>query len=513
MVVASYAVGMLALGAYYSFRQKNSDEYFVGNRAMNPLLIGVSLFVTVFSTISFLSTPGEIIKHGPVILTGSFAIPIVYYIVGHLMIPVYMRYQATSAYELLEARLGVRARVLGAALFVLLRLTWMATLIFFASKAMLTMLGLPPEWLSVVTFVMGSIAISYSSVGGLRAVVITDLIQFLLLFGGAVVVVAVVTYRLGGFEWFPISWGAGSGTQPSNGNSFLNMTIHWNPTWDTQPWVGWPTARVTVLTTLLHGTAWWLCTAGSDQTAIQRFMATGNARSARRSFLINSLAGVTVNLLLACVGLSLLAYYQDDPSRLMGSTIDEHADLLFPLFISHHLPIGLSGLVVSGMFAAAMSSVDSGVNSISAVVMTDFVERFRVEKLSERTRTRWSRLMALGIGLFVVTTSSFLEYVPGNFLEISQRALSLFVTPLFAMFCVGLFVPGGNERGALVAALVAFGVAYDVSFWNKVTGLPAISFQWILPASLTTAVLAGWIFSMGGKTKDQEKGGEQPSNT
>ena len=500
IVVACYALGMLALGVYYSYRQKNSDEYFVGDRAMNPLLIGVSIFVTVFSTISFLSTPGEIIKHGPVMLTGSLTIPIVYYIVGYLMVPVYMHYQATSAYELLEARLGVRARLLGAMLFMLLRLTWMATLIFFAAKAMMTMLGLGPEWLTVVTFVMGSIAISYSSLGGLRAVVITDLIQFLLLFGGAALVVAVITYRLGGFGWFPVSWGVSFGEQSWIGIPMVNMTINWNSSWDTQPLFGLPTTRVTVFTSLLHGTAWWVCTAGGDQTTIQRFMATGDARGARRAFLYNSLAGVAVSLLLALVGFSLLAYYQDDPARLLGSTITDDADLLFPLFISHHLPIGLSGLVVCGMFAAAMSSVDSGVNSITAVVMTDFVERFRTKKLSEQMRTRLSRLMALGIGLFVVTTSSFLQYVPGNFLEISQRTLGLFVTSLFALFFVGLFVRGGTEKGALVAALVAFVTAGCVSYWEPLTGHPAISFQWILPSSLAAAAITGWLFSTGRET-------------
>ncbi|MHC4879737.1 MAG: sodium:solute symporter family transporter [Planctomycetota bacterium] len=472
VVVASYALGMLALGAYYSYRQKSSDEYFVGNRAMNPFLIGISIFVTVFSTISFLSTPGEIIKHGPVMLTGSLSIPIVYYVVGYLMVPVYMRHQATSAYELLEARLGVTARCLGATLFMLLRLTWMATLIFFAAKAMMTMLGLGPEWLPAVTFVTGAIAVSYSSVGGLRAVVITDLLQFLLLFGGASLVVAIITYRMGGFVWFPTSW---------------------NPGWDTQPLIGWPTERVTVLTSILHGTVWWICTAGSDQTAIQRFMATGDAPAARRSFLINSVAGLAVSLLLALVGFSLLAYYQDDPGRLLSSTIENDSDLLFPLFISHHLPVGLSGLVVSGMFAAAMSSVDSGVNSITAVVMTDFVERFRTKKLSEKTRTRASRLMALAIGLFVVTTSSFLEYVPGNFLEVSQRTLGLFVSPLFALFFVGLFVKGATERGAIAAAAVAFLTAAAISFWEQITGLPAISFQWILAGSVIAAAITGWL--------------------
>ena len=472
VVVASYALGMLALGTYYSYRQKSSDEYFVGDRAMNPFLIGISIFVTVFSTISFLSTPGEIIKHGPVMLTGSLSIPIVYYIVGYLMVPVYMRHQATSAYELLEARLGVTARCLGAMLFMLLRLTWMATLIFFAAKAMMTMLGLGPEWLPAVTFVTGAIAVSYSSVGGLRAVVITDLLQFLLLFGGASLVVAIVTYRMGGFGWFPTSWNLG---------------------WDTQPLIGMPTERVTVLTSILHGTVWWICTAGSDQTAIQRFMATGDPPAARRSFLINSLAGLAVSVLLALVGFSLLAYYQDDPGRLLGSTIENDSDLLFPLFISHHLPVGLSGLVVSGMFAAAMSSVDSGVNSITAVVMTDFVERFRTQKLSEKTRTRASRLMALAIGLFVVTTSSFLEYVPGNFLEVSQRTLGLFVSPLFALFFVGLFMKGATERGAIAAAAVAFLTAAAISFWEQITGLPAISFQWILAGSVIAAAITGWL--------------------
>ncbi len=472
IVVASYGLGMLALGAYYSYHQKSSDEYFVGDRAMNPFLIGVSIFVTVFSTISFLSTPGEIIKHGPVMLTGALAIPIVYAIVGYLMVPVYMRHQATSAYELLEARLGVTARCLGATLFMLLRLTWMATLIFFAAQAMMKMLGLGPDWLPVVTFVTGAIAVSYSSVGGLRAVVITDLLQFLLLFGGASLVVAIITYRMGGLGWFPTSW---------------------NPGWDTQPLIGMPTERVTVLTSILHGTFWWICTAGSDQTAIQRFMATGDAAAARRSFLINSVAGLGVSLLLALVGFSLLAYYQDDPERLLGSTIENDSDLLFPLFISHHLPLGLSGLVVSGMFAAAMSSVDSGVNSITAVVMTDFVERFRTQKLGEKARTRASRLMALGIGLFVVTASSLLEYVPGNFLEVSQRTLGLFVSPLFALFFVGLFVKGASEQGAIAAAAVALLTAAAVSYWEQITGLPAISFQWILPSSVTAAAITGWL--------------------
>jgi len=147
VVVALYACGMLALGWHFGRKQKSTDEYFVGNRSMNPVLIGVSLFATLFSTISYLSTPGELINHGPVVLIGVVSIPICYYIVGYFMVPVYMQYRVTSAYELLEIRLGLSVRMTGAVLFVLLRLMWMAILIFLASKAMIVMLGLEPQWL------------------------------------------------------------------------------------------------------------------------------------------------------------------------------------------------------------------------------------------------------------------------------------------------------------------------------------------------------------------------------
>ncbi|MDP6446592.1 MAG: sodium-coupled permease, partial [Pirellulaceae bacterium] len=403
---------------------------------------------------------------------------------GYVMAPVYMRRQVTSAYELLETQLGLAARLFGATLFVVMRLVWMATLIYFASEAMMTMLGLEPKWLPAVTAATGAVAVGYSSVGGMRAVVVTDLIQFLLLFGGALLVVATVTYRLGGLSWFPLSW---------------------NSAWDTQPWIGPPTVRVTVFGSVMFGTLWWVCTAGSDQTAIQRFMATGSVRAARRSFLINSIAGVAVSLVLALVGLSLLAFYQADSANLEpGMMISTDADRLFPYFISHHLPVGASGLVVSGMFAAAMSSLDSGINSITAVVMTDFVNRSRSKPLAEATQAKLSRFVALSIGVAVVAASSLMQYVPGNFLEISQRTVGLFVTPLFTLFLLALFVRGATEVGAIVGSLVGLVTASLVAFWPDTDGSTLISFQYIIPASLAAGVAAGWSVSALWKQRKQE---------
>ncbi len=480
VVVAGYVCFVLGLGWYYSRRQKNAGEYFTGSRAMPPFLIGISLFATLFSTISYLGTPGELINKGPVVLTGMLSIPIAYLIVGYVIVPRYMRHRVTSAYELLELRLGLHVRLLGAMMFVALRLTWMSILIYFSSKAVLEMLELPPSALPAIAAACGTVAIIYSSMGGLRAVVVTDLFQFLLLFGGALLVIATVTVDLDGVGWFPTSW---------------------NPQWDEQPRFSLdPYVRVTVFGSVLHGVLWWVCTAGSDQTAIQRFMATRDARAARKSFLVNSIAGAAVTVVLALVGFSLLGYYQANPEKLPeGKTLAEHADLMFPRFISHHLPAGLSGLVISGMFAAAMSSIDSGVNSISAVVMTDFVDRFRSHPVSDRHRLRAAQWMAFAIGVIVVLASTYMDFVPGNFLEKTKRTIGLFVAPMFSLFFMAMFVPFATSWGAIAGAGGGLLAAALVAYWNLLPGQgPAgpISYQWIFPVSMLASLVCG-LFTSG----------------
>lgn len=445
---------------------------------MSPLLIGVSMFATLFSTISYLSTPGEVLNHGPIVpLVGLLAIPFYYVIVSYLMAPIYMKHRATSAYMLLETQLGLAARTTGAVMFILLRLMWMSTLIYFASKAMLVMLGIGDQWLPVVTLTTGCIAIFYASLGGLRAVVVTDSIQFTLLFGGALLVIATVTFDMGGFGWLPTEW---------------------NESWDEQPLFDInPAVRVTMVGSILYSVLWWVFTAGGDQTAIQRFWSTKDTTAAKRSFLVNSLAGGAVAMVLTLIGFALLAFYQADPSRLPeGKTIAEHADDLFPYFISNHLPVGLSGLVMCGMFAAAMSSIDSGINSITAVVTTDLVERHRSEKLTEKSRVRLACWLSLTIGLVVVLLSSFvIGQVPGNFLEQAKRTFGLLVTPMFLLFFFALFIPFATQWGAIFGAVAGFGASFVIAYGDTL-GLQEISFQWIFPVSLLLGCLAGSVFSV-----------------
>ena len=238
VLIGLYALTTILLGWYFGRRRQSRQEYFVGSGQMNPLLIGVSLFATLLSTISYLSIPGEAAGKGPINMTAMLALPLVYLTVGYLLLPVYMRQKVTSAYELLEDRLGLGIRLLGASMFLLLRLVWMSLLIYVAAKAVTVMLGIDywilhygaaDQWITgvsqkidwiiqfhegeiwiscvpVIVLFTGFVALIYTTLGGLRAVVITDFMQTALLFGGALLVIVHVTLDRGGLQWFPTTW-------------------------------------------------------------------------------------------------------------------------------------------------------------------------------------------------------------------------------------------------------------------------------------------------------------------
>ena len=292
-IIAVYAMSTLGLGWYYSRRQRTTQEYFVGGGKMNPILVGVSLFATLLSTISYLSMPGESLGKGPVYMTTMLAYPLVFLIVGYGLLPVYMRHRVTSAYELLEMRLGLSVRLLGAGMFITLRLVWMSLLVYLTAKAMTIMLGVTEDWIPYIVLVTGFVAVVYTSLGGLQAVVVTDFIQTLLLYGGALLVLGVVTYDLGGLGWFPTEW---------------------QKHWDTQPIYSFdPATRVTVVGSVLTFLVWYICTSGGDQTSVQRFMAVEDVRAARRAYATQLVVAVIVGVTLGMVGFALLGLFPSPP--------------------------------------------------------------------------------------------------------------------------------------------------------------------------------------------------------
>ena len=520
-LIVLYAVSTIGLGVYFSRKQRSTREYFLGTGNMNSLLIGVSLFASTLSTISYLGVPGEVMGKGPMNLTSLLMYPVTFFVVGYFLLPVYMRHRVTSAYELLEDRLGLGARLLAASVFLLTRLVWMAMMVYLASKAMVWMMGVDPQWIPLIAAVTGVVSVVYTSLGGMRAVVITDLMQTLLLYGGALLVLIMVTWDYGGFGWLPTTW---------------------QSHWDTQPIFSFdPGVRITVVGVMLSGFVSSVAAAGADQISIQRFMATRDAAAARRAQAAHLIVGAVVVLTLVLVGFALMSYFQTHADQLPANlSFEQNADELYPRFIAFHLPVGVSGLVVAAMFAAAMSSIDSGVNSITAVVMTDFLDRFGLGPKTERGHVRAAQFLALLIGVVVVLSSNYIRFIEGNIAEVTGKAPSSLLPSVFALFILALFVPFVRPAGALIGCfcgctsglaiafsgpLVAllwrwFGVdpvVFGTEFITRVDPISGqewttvddpISFQWVGISALLVALAVGvslsWVQSRWERPSDQQ---------
>jgi SSS family solute:Na+ symporter len=300
-------------------------------------------------------------------------------------------------------------------------------------------------------------------------------IQAFILLLGVVLIIAYITIDLGGLaQWWPHEWAR-----------------EWDPP---RLWFH-PGARVTFSSAFLSALIWFICTAGSDQMAVQRYLATRNVKAARRMFAMSLSVNALAMVLLALMGLALLAYFRANPQMLAdGQTVASSADQLLPRFIVAVLPPGLSGLVIAALLAAAMSSLSSGLSSSSSVITVDFVDRFRSERRDDADQVRLSRLISWTLGVVVVGISLLMGLIPGNLLEVTTKVANLLVAPLFVLFFMAMFVSWASPLGTIIAAMLSLAVGIAIAFFQAYN----LSFLWIMPCSLATGILAGLTLSLPG---------------
>ncbi|PWJ58159.1 SSS family transporter [Dyadobacter jejuensis] len=474
-IIIFYALGMILIGWFYSRKIKTSEDYLLGGRKMNSTAIGISLFATLLSTLSYLSYPGEMIKHGPAVLLSVLAFPLIYFIAGYWLIPRIMALNVTSAYEILELRFGLSIRMFAIFMFLVLRFFWMATIIYVTVNiALRAIIPFEEAYVPLIGLLLMVITIIYTTMGGLKAVVVTDVIQTCVFLIGAIVSILVVVINLGSFaEIIPLEWPA-----------------HW----DELQWELDTSKRSTLGNIFLATTVWYVCTTGSDQLAIQRYLSTENVATARKSFRISLYSNVLANILLAIVGLAMVAYFTKNQALMeAGQTIYGQADQLFPKFILIGLPTGMSGLVIAGLLSAAMSSMSSGLNSVSTVLSEDIFNRFRTRKLSASAALKEVKWISYGTGFVVILLSLFIANVSGNLYDVIMKVVNLLVAPLFVLFFMALFIPFATERATLLAGLASVAAAVAIAFYE----IFGITVFWIMPGSLVvgigTGVLLSWL--------------------
>jgi SSS family solute:Na+ symporter len=485
--IALYLVATFGIALWFGHKQKDTEDFFVGGRRMPWLAVGLSILATLFSTISYLGTPGEVIKHGIGIFLGYLAIPLNFLVIMYLLVPFFMRLKLTSAYEYLEHRFSYSVRATGALLFIGLRLGWMSMVIFVASMALDRIKGADstllygPDlywWIGAI----GLVAAVYTSIGGIQAVIWVDVLQCILLLAGVLLAIGYVALAdgTGPAQW----WSTASNVAAAAGTRHTAPQVF---SWDL-------TVRVTIVTAIINNFFWTICTHGSDQVVLQRYFATSSLQSARRSYLTTLVVDLTMATLLSIAGLALLSFYISHANLLpAGESPLKFADKLFPYFLGSQLPAGCAGLIVSAFLCDAIQTLESGANGITAVVVKDFMTPTRKEHgevrpdLRAAAETRAStlstaRILAFIISLIVAGNACLVAYVQERLgltiFDMMPRFFNMFIGPLAAMFFAGMFLPRCTTRSILPAALVGLVLAIIWSWWD---GIAAV---WPLWASI-----------------------------
>ncbi|MDD3967310.1 MAG: sodium/solute symporter [Proteiniphilum sp.] len=465
---------MLLLGYLSQKKNKTADDYVLGGKTMHPFMIGISLFATLFSTLSYLSYPGEMIKYGPVFLACIFSYPIANWIIGKFLIPKFVKMKVRSAYEILEIKLGVKTRQLAVLYFLTLRFLWMTTIVYAAVKiAFVPIFNIDSSLVPLVSIILSIITVIYTTMGGIRAVVKTDVVQSFIVFVGLLLTIILIIIELGSFR------------------SLFEPTYYAH--WPSIEFNIDPVKRMTIGNIFIMTLVWMVCTAGSDQMAIQRYLSTNDVKSAKNSYIISLWGGAIVDVLLALVGLCVMAYFITHPYMMeFSGTISDNADKLFPLYIRVGLPSGLTGLIATGIMAAAMSSLSAGLNSSSTVI----TEEIRSRKIGKKHHDQSAELKfikktSLITGIIVALCSYSLSYIPGNLFDVIQKVVNLVVAPLFVLFFMAMFIPFATDRATFVAGISSLVIAALIAFLE----IFGISTLWIMTLSLLGGVIIGILLS------------------
>jgi SSS family transporter len=457
-ILLIYLAVMVWIGLRFAGRQKTADDFFLAGRRMPWLAVAMSMYASLTSAVTYMGLPGLAYRSNVTLLAVAVVSPLLAPILISVFYPVYRKLNITTSYEYIGIRFGEPARKTAAALFLLARLGWMATVIYAPAMALSIATGLP---LLASILLMGLLATLYTVAGGLAAVLWTDVVQFVMLIGGAVFVAIVLCTK-----------------HPDGASgilSFAQSNDHLQLDGSISLW------RMTLTGVAISFFFQMMQDYGTDQVTVQRLLATKTQHGMAKAILFNAGVDFCIITLLLFIGLGLFAYYQLNPDLLPEAI---SGDKIFPYFIVTALPAGISGLLIAAIFAAAMSSMDSGINSMATVVVTDFVGQ------GDHVVKR-ARIVTALLGVLATALSILLFFVAKaeGIIETFATFMGLFSAPVLALFLFGLL----TKRGQFGAWIPAAAIGITFTFWLQST---AVSWIWYFPASFTTSFSLSILFSL-----------------
>jgi len=410
--------GLLAwMGYYFSRRNTSTEQYFLGGRSFPSWAIGISMVGTIISSITFLAFPADAYKTTWLRFSIQFGMIPAVVIAVYLAIPFYRRTRMTTAYEYLGGRFGPGIQVYGAVTFILAQLVRISMILFLVSVMIHEITGLDP---TLCVLIGGGFVGLYTVIGGIAAVVWTDVIQTIILILGGVFCLAVIIHKLpGGLDQIL--------TVANDVGKF--SFAEWNDGQLTPVSWGLTLREKTLLMLPLFGTVFLLTETCCGQNSVQRYCASRSTREARKALWLCLLASLPIWAFYMFLGTSLYVFFQQFPSEEAAQMLSgaRRAEQILPYFVIRYLPPGLSGLVIAGAMAAAMSSLDSSINAISTVSIVDIYRRHLVKNRDDTHYLRVSRATATVAAAIMIVGGVVLIHTQTKTLQDAAQVLGVSV--------------------------------------------------------------------------------------
>jgi len=431
--------GIGLMGLYFARKNVTTEDYFVGGRSHKGWVIGLSLVGTSISSISFLAFPSDAYKTAYLRIVPCFMLPIALVIAAYFFLPFYRKNVISSAYEYLEMRFGPGIRVYGAIAFVFSQLVRISGILFLMSLLLQTLTGMDQVLCIVVSGVFVGF---YTIVGGIHAVIWTDVIQTIVLtLGGVICLLIVVTRLPGGFgEIIDVASAANKFSFAEYRDGQV-LPVSWDITLQEK----------TATMMLFIGLTIWLTEYSCIQHTIQRYAAAKTDKDARQAMAVAGLTSLPIWLFFMFIGTSFYVFYQafPDPEAAKMLSGELPADQIMPYFISHELPAGLKGIVIAAALAAAMSSIDSSINAISAVSILDVYQRHLAKNRDDRHYLVMARWVAVVISVLMILGAIWFAKIDlKTFQDTSTMLTAVMGGGLFGLFMIGMLTTRGNGRAA-----------------------------------------------------------------
>jgi solute:Na+ symporter, SSS family len=465
IIFVGYLLLVLAFGLSF-YKKKNTAKGFTTGEGRIPTwVLGMSVFATYVSSISFLALPGNAYFKDWNGLVFSLSIPLAAWISVKFFVPLYRKIGAESAYFFMEQRFGPWARIYASACYLLTQFARMGAILYLLALPMHTLTGWSVENIIIFT---GILVMIYSALGGIEAVVWTDAIQGIVLIIGAlacfVMLLIDIPDGFGGFVKV-----ASENNKFSLGEMNISLT---KPSF----WL-----------ILLYGLFINLQNFGADQSYIQRYIGAKSDKDAQKSVWIGSMLYLPVSLLFFLIGTALWVFYQQNPSLLPEGLA---ADKVFPHFIVHQLPAGLTGLLIAAIFSAGMSTLSTSINSSATVLLSDYYRKFSKTEVSESSSISFLRLSSLVVGLLGIIVALAFNGV-ASALDTWWALASIFSGGILGLFLLGLMVKNIKP----ITAIVAVGVGILFILWTSLSSL--FGFESILHANWVVVIGTLLIFGLG----------------